>query len=90
MADIKFELILGITFLKINNADVSFGKGTLMWKTYTTNKALLTTKRIQIIDKKEFVIAALDADSETFIVYMAIWERTGMPVHSERQAQIEA
>ena len=90
MANTKFEVILGMLFLKISNADVSLGKGTLTWKTYTTNEALPTTERVQIIDKKDFVIAALDADSETFVVHVAFREREGMPVHSERQAQVGA
>ena len=51
---------------------MSFGEKTLIWRTYTTNKALLTTKQVQIIDKKDFVIAALDVDSKIFIVPMAI------------------
>ena len=29
VADTKFEVILGIPFLKLSNADVSFGEGTL-------------------------------------------------------------
>ena len=37
VADIKFEVILGMPFLKISNADMAFGKRTLMWKSYTTN-----------------------------------------------------
>ena len=86
VADTKSEMILGIPFLKISNADVSFGKGTLMWKTYTTNKALPTTKQVQIIDKKNFVIVALDTDNETFVIHVAIRERKGMPVHFEKQA----
>ena len=90
MADTQFEVILGMLFLKISNADVSFGKGTLTWKTYTTNKALPTTERVQIIDKKDFVIAALDADSKTFVVHVAFRERKEIPVHSEGQAQIKA
>ena len=90
VADTQFEVILGMPFLKISNADVSFGKGTLTWKTYTTNEALPTTEQVQIIDKKDFVIAALDADSEMFVVHIAIQEQERMPVHSERQAQIEA
>ena len=90
VADTKFEVILRMPFLKISNADVSFGKGILTWKTYITNKALLTTKQVQIINKKDFVIAALDANSETFVVHMAIREQERMPVHFKRQAQIEA
>ena len=90
VADIKFEVILGMPFLKISNADVVFGGGTLTWKSYTTNKALPTTKRVRLVDLKEFVIAALDADNETFEMHVAIREREEMLVHSKRQAQIEA
>ena len=46
VTDTKFEIVLGMPFLKLSNADVLFGEGTLTWKSYTTNKALSTTKRI--------------------------------------------
>ena len=90
VADTKFEVILGMPFLKISNADVSFGEETLTWRTYTINKALSITKRVQIVDPKEFVIAALDVDSETFVVHVAIREQEEIPVHSKRQAQVGA
>ena len=51
---------------------MSFGKRIFMWKTYTTNKALFTTKQVQIINKKDFIIAVLDIDSKTFVVHMVI------------------
>ena len=84
MADTKFEVVLGMPFLKISNADVAFGEKTLTWKSYTTNKALPTTERVQLVNLKEFVIAALDADSETFVLHVAIRKREKMPVHSKR------
>ena len=90
VADTKFEVVLGMPFLKINNADIAFGEGTLTWKFYTTKEALPITEQIQLVDPKKFVIAALDADSKTFVVHVAIREREEMLVHSERQAQIEA
>ena len=90
VADTKFEVILGMPFLKISNADVAFGEGTLTWKSYTTNKALPTTKQVQLVDPKEFVIAALDADSETFVVHVAIREQKEMAMNPDRKAQIEA
>ena len=46
VADTKFEVILGMLFLKISNADVSFGEETLTWRTYTTNEALPTTEQV--------------------------------------------
>ena len=44
VADTKLEVILEMFFLKLSNADISFGKGILTWKSYTTNEALSTTK----------------------------------------------
>ena len=90
VANTKFEMILGMPFLKISNANMSFGKETLTWKTYTTNKALITTERVQIIDKKDFVITALDTNNKTFVVYIAIREWEEMPVHFKRKAHVGA
>ena len=53
---------------------MSFGEEIFMWKTYTTNKALLTTKQVQIVDKKNFIIAALDVDSDMFVIHVAFQE----------------
>ena len=89
VADTKFEVVLGMPFLKISNTDVAFGEGTLTWKSYTTNKALPTTEQVQLVDLKELVIAAFDVDSKTFVVHMAIREQEEMPVHAEKQAQIQ-
>ena len=84
MADTKFEVILEISFLKIRNANISFGEKTLTWKTYTTNKALPTIEQVQIVDLKEFIIAALDINSETIVMYVAIKEQEEIPVYSKK------
>ena len=72
IADIKFEVILRILFLKISNVDILFGKRTFMWKSYTTNKVLFTTKQVQIINLKEFVIVVLNIDNKIFVIYVTI------------------
>ena len=72
MTNTKFKMILEMLFLKISNADIAFGKETLMWKSYITSKALPTTKRVQLVNLNKFVIAVMDADSETFVVYVVI------------------
>ena len=90
VADTQFEMILGMSFLKISNADVLFGKGTLTWKSYITNKALLTTKQVQLVNPKEFVIAVLNADSETFVMHMAIREYEKMIMDPDKKVQIKA
>ena len=86
----KFEVVLEMLFLKISNADIAFGEGTLTWKFYITKEALLTIEQVQLIDPKEFVIAALDMDSETFVVHVAIQEQEEMAIDPGRKAKIEA
>ena len=65
-------MILEMFFLKISNANMSFREKKFTWKSYIINKILSTTKQVQLVNPKEFVIKALDADSETFVIYVAI------------------
>ena len=51
-----------------------------------TNKALPTIEQVQLVDRKEFVIAALDANSKTFIMHAAIREREEMAMNPDRKA----
>ena len=69
---------------------MSFGKKLLTWKTYITNKALSIIIQVQIIDKKNFFIAALDINSKTFAVHVAIWKQKKILVHSKKHAQVGA
>ena len=89
VANTKFDAVLGIPFLKISNVDVTFGEETLTWKFYTTNEALPTTKQIQLVNPKDFVIVALDVDSETFVVHITLRKREKISIHAERQTQIQ-
>ena len=47
VADMKFEVILRMFFLKLSNADVSFNEKIFTWKLSTTNKTLPTIERVQ-------------------------------------------
>ena len=92
LADIHMEVVLGMPFLTLSNADIQFLKQELTWRSYTTAEALPTTKRVELIDKKEFVKAALDENSETFVMHIATLEAplSGMTIHPLREAQIAA
>ena len=90
VADTKFEVVLEMLFLKISNTDVAFGERTLTRKSYTTNKALSTTEQVQLVNLKEFVIAALNADSKTFVMHVAICEQEEMAMDLNKKAQIKA
>ena len=90
MADIKFEIILRMSFFKISNTDVSFANKTLTWRSYSINKAFPITKQVRIINKTDFVIAAIDANSKTYMVYVAINKREDIPVNWEKRANVGA
>ena len=50
-------------------------------------EALPTTKRVEIINKREFAAAALNADNKTFGVHIAaLAELTTMPIYLFYQA----
>ena len=87
LADLSAEVVLGMPFLTFSNADVQFLEKELTWRSYTTAEALPTTKRVELINKKEFAKAALDEKSETFVVHVISLNRTP-GIHPDRAAQI--
>ena len=71
LANISLEVVLRMLFLTLSKANIRFVKRELVWRTYTAVEALSTTKRVEIINKKEFAAAALNADDEIFMVNIA-------------------
>lgn len=89
---INVKVVLEIFFLTFSNVDIkSFGKE-LIWRFYTTTKALPTTKQIEFIDKKEFVKMTLNENFKTFMMHIVILEASvsRMIIHLLRVAQIAA
>ncbi len=91
LADTNMEVVLGIPFLSLSNADVEFAElGKLTWRSYTAAETLPTTSRVELIDKREFGKAAIDENSETFVVHMLALDITELSIHLLRAAQIAA
>ena len=88
MADLSIEVVLGMPFLTLSNADIKFAQKELTWRSYTTAEALPTTKRVEIIDRKEFAKAALDEHVEAFVVHVTSLSLNSMSIHPAREAQI--
>ena len=82
LADTSMEVVLGMSFLSLSNADVQFDTGNLTWRTYSTAEALPTTRRVELIDKYKFARAALDKNSETSVVHVAVLEALELAIHS--------
>ena len=87
LADISAKVVLGMPFLTLSNADIQVVEKEFTWRSYTTAKALPSTKQVELIDKKEFAKAALDKNSETFVVHIA--SLSLVPgIHLDSEAQI--
>ena len=71
--------VLGISFLTLSGANADCLGRELRWRTYTTKKALPTTRRVKLVGKKEFVAAALDPESEIFVVHVASLSSNASP-----------
>ena len=62
VANISPEVVFGMPFLTLSGADVDFLGRELCWRTYTIEKALLITRRVELVDKKEFAAVTLDPE----------------------------
>ena len=88
LADFNIEVVLGMPFLTLSNANIQFAKKKLTWRSYTIAKALPTTERVEIINRKEFTKAALDENVEAFVVHVTSLSLNLMPIQLARGAQI--
>ena len=84
------EVVLEMLFLTLSNANIRFAEWELVWRTYSAVKALLMTRRVEIIGKKEFTAAALNEEDKTFVLHMAALSVVDSSVHPFRQAQISS
>ena len=94
VANVSPEVVFEMPFLILSGVDVNFSGRELWWKTYTGEEALLTTRRVELVGKKEFTAIALDLESETFILHVASLSSNALPssspldVHLSRRPQI--
>lgn len=85
--DTNMEVILRISFITLNNVNIGFLDKELTQRTYSVAKAVFTTKKIQIIDWKEFAQVMLDFDKKTFVIYIATIT-SEITIYPEHKAQI--
>lgn len=73
-------------FLTLSNADIQIAEKKLTWRSYTAAEALPTTKWIEPINKKKFAKAALDVESEMFVLHVAELEAPQIMIHPSQIA----
>ena len=82
VANVSPEVVLRMLFLTLNSANIDFLDWELWWKTYTTKGTLPTTRRIELVDKKEFAATALNLESGIFIVHITSLSSNALPSSS--------
>ncbi len=90
LADTSMKVVLGMPFLALSNADIQFGAERLTWRSYTAAEALPTAKRVELIDQHEFAKAALNQNSETFVLHFAVWKASKPAIHFSRASLLAA
>lgn len=72
VADIGMTVALNMSFLTLSNAEIYFANWELNWRLFITVEILLTIKRIELVERKEFAATAHGSNEKTFVVYVAI------------------
>ena len=98
VANVSPKVVFGMPFLILNGANVDFLVRELQWRTYTTEKALSTTKYVKLIGKKEFTAAALDSKYKIYIVHIKSISSVVLPssflldtdIHPSRRSQVSS
>ena len=89
LANISIEVVFKMPFFIFNNANTYFNKQELIWSSYTIAETLFTTRRIKLIYKQDFAIAALNKKIKDFVVYINSLDlRLSMTIHLVKKAQI--
>ena len=89
LANISLEIVLRIHFLSLSKANIRFTEQKLVLRIYIAAETLSMIKRVKIINKWEFAVAALNADDKTFMVHVvALAKWTTMLIYSSYQVQV--
>lgn len=74
-------------FISFNNRNIKFSKKKLISKIYNINKALLNTKRVQLIDCKAIVSTSLNPANKVFVIYI-VYLKAIMSIYPAWETQI--
>ena len=56
LLDISIDIALRMSFLNLSNVKIEIFNGLIDWKTFNVIKVLLTRRKVELIEKKEFAI----------------------------------
>ena len=87
LANVSPKVVLEMPFLTWSGANVDFLDWELWWRTYTTKEVFSTTRRVELVGKKEFAAAVLNPKYETFVIHV-VFLKLVLGIYLDREAQI--
>ena len=88
VTNISLEIVLGIPFFTLSGVDIDFLGRELRWRTYIIEEAFPTTRRVEIVGKKEFAAAALNLEYETYVVHVGLVSSDVLPSSSSLEFDV--
>lgn len=83
------KLILEILLFSVRTMDIQFEEiKEFTRRNHTGDMVLRTIKRVELLNKKKFVTAALDKKTRTFVVYMTVLPTTSIYPSIKAQIQV--
>lgn len=70
LADVKLGIVVGISFLILSNSNFDFQAWNLQSSSYIIVPVLSTTRRVKLIEKTKFTIAASNKEYKTLVIYI--------------------
>lgn len=77
----SINVVLEILFVTLSNLKMNFVELKIFCRIYTSIKAILITKQIKLIKKKEFIVEVLNLEEKIFIVYIVNLARFNSYIH---------
>ena len=81
LANLSIKMVLSMLFLTFSNRNIQFAKKELIYRFYTTVKAVPTIKQVKIIDKEKFIKVAINEYVEAFVVHVTFFSLNLMLIY---------
>lgn len=75
-------------FFILSNIDIQFIEKKFTWRFYIIAKILLTTKQVEIINKKKFDKTALDKNFEISLIHIIALKTPKITIYASKAAQV--
>ena len=82
-------------FLLFSNTDILVDTKSFTYSSYSITEALRKIKRVELINKHDFAKAALEKNSKSFVVYVAVFKVlgaikiAGISIYPDRANQVQ-